>query len=156
MLTCRARYSSSLEVRSSESNSGCRTCVSDEVARILCFAGNAGIGLETVKGLALRGALVILGSRNVKKAQHAVHELQQTAGSQQMPSCSSHSEFCNHTQQTSDSSGGNLDLHIFELDLADLASVKGFALQVQAFLHGRKIDALVRAAAALLHLMSSI
>lgn len=40
--------------------------------------------------------------------------------------------------------GGNLKLHIIELDLADLESVRTFASQVQAFLNGKKLDMLVR------------
>ena len=44
------------------------------------IVGNGGIGLETVRGLATRGATVIIGSRNIQKAQDAVKELQQESG----------------------------------------------------------------------------
>lgn len=47
------------------------------------LVGNAGIGLETVRGLATRGATVVIGSRDTKKAQHAVQELQQASGDYQ-------------------------------------------------------------------------
>lgn len=39
--------------------------------------------------------------------------------------------------------GEQLKLHIIRLDLADLASVKEFVAEVQAFLNGRKLDILV-------------
>lgn len=46
----------------------------------MLVGGNAGIGVETVRGLATRGATVIIGSRDVKKAQHAVQELHNHLG----------------------------------------------------------------------------
>lgn len=45
-------------------------------------AGNAGIGLETVKELAKRGAVVIVGSRSIEKAEDAIRVLEQDLGEQ--------------------------------------------------------------------------
>ncbi|MCJ1368780.1 hypothetical protein MMC16_007928, partial [Acarospora aff. strigata] len=92
----------------------------------LVTGGNGGIGLETVRGLATRGATVIIGSRNIQKAQDAVKELQQESGE----------------YRATVGRRGNLKLHIIELDLADLESVRTFASQVQAFLNGKKLDML--------------
>lgn len=39
--------------------------------------------------------------------------------------------------------GKTLRIHVVQLDLADLASVKRFAQQVQALLGGKKLDVLV-------------
>ena len=39
--------------------------------------GNAGIGLETVRHLAASGMTVIIGCRDVRKGEEAVHLLQQ-------------------------------------------------------------------------------
>lgn len=44
------------------------------------LAGNAGIGLETVKELAKRNATVILGSRSVQRGQEAVQSLEKDLG----------------------------------------------------------------------------
>lgn len=46
----------------------------------MLIVGNAGIGVETVRGLATRGATVIIGSRDVKKAQHAVQKMHNLSG----------------------------------------------------------------------------
>ncbi len=43
-------------------------------------AGNAGIGLETVRELAKRDATVIIGSRRVDKSQAAVGALERDLG----------------------------------------------------------------------------
>ncbi|KAL3134509.1 hypothetical protein ABBQ38_006360 [Trebouxia sp. C0009 RCD-2024] len=80
--------------------------------------GNAGIGLETVKELAKRNATVVLGSRSVQRGQEAVQSLEQDLGKA-------------------------MKLHVVQLDLADLASVKDFAQRVQKLLGTKKIDALV-------------
>ncbi|KAL3163188.1 hypothetical protein ABBQ32_009592 [Trebouxia sp. C0010 RCD-2024] len=84
----------------------------------LITGGNAGIGLETVKELAKRGAVVIVGSRSIEKAEDAIRVLEQDLGKK-------------------------LRVHIIQLDLADLASVKQFAQKVQALLGGKTLDVLV-------------
>lgn len=89
----------------------------------LVTGGNAGIGLETVRELAKRGAVVIIGSRSVERADKAVRALEQELGK-------------------------TLLIHVVQLDLADLASVKRFAQQVQALLGGKKLDVLVNNAGA--------
>lgn len=50
------------------------------LAKISSLAGNAGIGLETVKELAKRNATVVLGSRSVQRGQEAVQSLEQDLG----------------------------------------------------------------------------
>lgn len=62
---------------------------------------NSGIGYETAKNLAEKGATVVLACRNLEKAQAAQNEIMQTAK--------------------------NARLEIMELDLASLASVRKFA-----------------------------
>ena len=49
---------------------------------IAVSAGNAGIGLETVRELAKRDALVIVGSRRVEKSEAAVGALERDLGLQ--------------------------------------------------------------------------
>lgn len=48
-----------------------------------------------------------------------------------------------HTSAACLYTDGKLKLHIIQLDLADLSSVREFATQVQTYLHGRKLDVLV-------------
>lgn len=48
--------------------------------QISSLAGNAGIGLETVKELAKRKATVVLGSRSVQRGQEAVQSLEKDLG----------------------------------------------------------------------------
>ncbi len=49
---------------------------------IAVCAGNAGIGLETVRELAKRDAVVIVGSRRVEKSEAAVGALERDLGMQ--------------------------------------------------------------------------
>jgi NAD(P)-dependent dehydrogenase (short-subunit alcohol dehydrogenase family) len=63
--------------------------------------GNTGIGKATVAGLAERGATVIIACRDVAKGKAALEEVAAKAGSK--------------------------DLHVMQLDLASLASVRAFA-----------------------------
>lgn len=77
--------------------------------------GNASIGLETARGLAARGAKVVLGCRNRYKGESAVKDIVQSTGNSQV---------------------------IFrQLDLQDLQSVKNFAETVSR--EGEKVDILV-------------
>ena len=135
----------------------------DPWATNFAIAGNAGIGLETVKGLAIRGATVILGSRSVSKAARAVENLQYSSSmrafaldlkSYSKPllllwtscciwTCVGPGAYSRHAYSRQNLAGGNLKLHVIELDLADLASVREFAAQVQVFLQGKKLDVLV-------------
>jgi NAD(P)-dependent dehydrogenase (short-subunit alcohol dehydrogenase family) len=63
--------------------------------------GNSGIGKATVAGLAQRGATVVIACRDVAKGRVALDEVVAKTGSK--------------------------DLHVMELDLAALASVRAFA-----------------------------
>lgn len=65
--------------------------------------GNGGIGYETTKQLALRGARVYIASRSEDKAQTAIEEINQS------------------------SAGKKLDVRFLQLDLQDLKSVKAAA-----------------------------
>ncbi len=62
---------------------------------------NSGIGLETARGLAARGATVILACRNQQKGEAALAELK--------------------------ASTNNEDLHLMLVDLADMASIRTMA-----------------------------
>ena len=68
--------------------------------------GNSGIGKATVAGLAQRGATVVIACRDAGKGQAALEEIAAKSGSK--------------------------DLHVMELDLASLASVRAFAAAVTA------------------------
>jgi protochlorophyllide reductase len=81
----------------------------------LVTGANAGLGKEVARGLSAAGATVVLGCRNVAKAEQAAAELR-SAGS-----------------------GGPIE--ILELDLADLASVRAAAARFVA--GGRPLDLLV-------------
>ena len=74
-------------------------------------AGNAGLGAETVRALALQGAEVIIGSRSLSKAEQAVHAFEQDAGKVK---AGCHPDFCHLLalpQQTS-----HLQLHRQEVE----------------------------------------
>merc|ERR550519_3125995 len=63
--------------------------------------GNAGIGFETAKELAARGARVIIGCRSRARGEEAVRKIVATTGNQ--------------------------DVSMMDLDLADLQTVRKFA-----------------------------
>ncbi|CAG9796052.1 unnamed protein product [Diatraea saccharalis] len=56
----------------------CKTSLKGKVA--LVTGGNAGIGLETARGLAKRGAKVIIASRDEEKSKEAVADIIKTTG----------------------------------------------------------------------------
>ncbi len=64
----------------------------------LMVGGNAGIGKETARDLAKRGARLILLCRNLSKANKAVHDIK--------------------------SSSGNSSIEVEQLDLASLTSIR--------------------------------
>ena len=71
-----------------------KALVIDERSAFKVSIGNAGIGLETVRELAKRGAVVIIGSRSVERADKAVRALEQELGKKFamfpcLPRCSS-------------------------------------------------------------------
>jgi NAD(P)-dependent dehydrogenase (short-subunit alcohol dehydrogenase family) len=68
--------------------------------------GNGGLGLETARQLAAHGALVVIGARNLAKAESARTDLESTVPSAR--------------------------LEIRQLDLGSLASVASFAAEVKA------------------------
>jgi NAD(P)-dependent dehydrogenase (short-subunit alcohol dehydrogenase family) len=68
--------------------------------------GNTGIGKATVAGLAKRGTTVVIACRDVDKGNAALDELAASTGSK--------------------------DLHVMQLDLASLASVRAFAAAFMA------------------------
>jgi NAD(P)-dependent dehydrogenase (short-subunit alcohol dehydrogenase family) len=73
--------------------------VKDKVC--IVTGGNSGIGKATVAGLAQRGATVVIACRDVDKGKAALDEVVAKTGSK--------------------------DLHVMQLDLASLKSVRGFA-----------------------------
>ncbi len=76
--------------------------IPDQTGKTAIVTGaNSGIGLETARALAAKGATVILACRNLEKAKVAQSDIRQTV------------------------SGAKLE--IIQLDLADLASVRQFA-----------------------------
>lgn len=79
--------------------------IPDQSGRLALITGaNSGLGLETARALAAKGAGVILACRSLTRAEQARHQLLPEAG-------------------------GPIDL--LELDLADLASVREAARQLQ-------------------------
>ncbi|CAH0407413.1 unnamed protein product [Chilo suppressalis] len=71
---------------------------------VIVTGGNCGLGLETAKDLANRGARVILACRSVAKANAAVEKI---------------------TKET-----GNTDVHFRQLDLTSLRSVREFCAKI--------------------------
>ena len=69
----------------------------------LIIGGNTGIGYETALDLGRRGAVIIMGCRNIKKANNAALKIR-TASKE--------------------------SVHVIELDLASLSSVRKFANEV--------------------------
>jgi len=79
--------------------------IPDQAGRIAVVTGaNGGLGLETTRELARKGALVVMGVRNQEKAERAVADI---------------------TEEIPDAK-----LELRELDLASLGSVKAFADRV--------------------------
>jgi NAD(P)-dependent dehydrogenase (short-subunit alcohol dehydrogenase family) len=72
---------------------------------VVITGANAGVGLETAVGVAARGATTVLACRNQAKAEAAAGEV---------------------TRRT-----WNDDVHTIPLDLADLASVRDAAEEIQ-------------------------
>ncbi|ASL46204.1 2,3-dihydro-2,3-dihydroxybenzoate dehydrogenase [Burkholderia sp. AD24] len=85
--------------------------------RILVTGVSAGLGVETARALAARGASVIGAARDLKKAQQATLEAQHEATA----------------------AGGNIEL--IELDLASLASVRACADKLLA--QGQPLDVII-------------
>lgn len=81
--------------------------IPDQSGKVAIVTGaNSGIGYETAKALAAKGATVIMACRNLEKAHAAADKIKR------------------------DVPGAKLD--IIQLDLADLAAVREFAAQFQA------------------------
>ncbi|MGB0920142.1 MAG: oxidoreductase [Alphaproteobacteria bacterium] len=79
--------------------------VADQSGRVAIVTGaNTGLGFETAKGLAAKGADVVMACRNAEKAQAAADKIR------------------------ADVPGAKL--HLYDLDLASLASVRAFADKV--------------------------
>lgn len=72
----------------------------------LVTGANSGIGLETARGLAAKGATVVMTARSRSKGEQAVADIQQTTG--------------------------NPRVELLDLDLADLASVRAAAADIIA------------------------
>jgi NAD(P)-dependent dehydrogenase (short-subunit alcohol dehydrogenase family) len=82
----------------------------------LVTGGNAGIGLETCKGLIKRGAEVVILARNVQKAKYAMHIIENELNSR---------------------------VHFVSLDLADLNSVTSAVENLGTLFPDRKIDVFI-------------
>ena len=82
----------------------CQSQVSLKGKTVIVTGSNGGIGKETAKNMAKRGANVILACRNVEKGQEAAREIIQ------------------HTNNNS--------VQVMKLDLTSFASVRAFANQV--------------------------
>ncbi len=81
--------------------------IPDQTGRVAVVTGaNSGIGLETVKALANRGATLVMACRNLDKASAAAEEIRR-----EVPAA---------------------DLEVIPLDLASLASVRTFAESFKA------------------------
>ena len=81
---------------------------------VVITGGNTGIGYETALDLAKRGATIIMGCRNVKKADRAAENIRTV------------------TKEI---------VHVIPLDLASLASVQNFAKEIKGLTD--KVDILV-------------
>ena len=82
---------------------------------VIITGGNSGIGKETAVDLAKRGAKVIIGCRNLKRADVALEEIRQESG--------------------------NTDVHLKEIDLSSLSSVNKFAKEIIA--NEERLDILI-------------
>jgi NAD(P)-dependent dehydrogenase (short-subunit alcohol dehydrogenase family) len=71
---------------------------------IIVTGGNSGLGFESVKAFAHKGATVILASRSIEKGENAKAQIGQVKG----------------------------DVQVMQLDLQDFASIKNFAEQFKA------------------------
>nr|XP_026496871.1 retinol dehydrogenase 14-like [Vanessa tameamea] len=101
----------------------CRVCQSSVhmVGKVvLITGGNSGIGLETAKNLADRGARIIIACRSVKRAQEAKEEIIKTTG--------------------------NKDIEYRRLDLASFRSIREFCENILKT--EKRLDVLINNAAA--------
>ena len=92
---------------------------------VVITGGNTGIGYETALDLARRGATIIMGCRDVKKAQKAAEKIKTV------------------TKEV---------VHVIPLDLASLASVRKFAEEIKALT--TKVDILINNAGSKLYRVS--
>ena len=90
--------------------------ITDQTGRTILVTGaTRGIGRETARVLADKGAKVIIAARNESKAKKVISELKQVQP--------------------------DADLHVRKLDLTSLASIKAFATEFQK--EFRKLDVLI-------------
>ncbi|XP_049870435.1 retinol dehydrogenase 13-like [Pectinophora gossypiella] len=87
---------------------------------VLITGGNSGIGLETAKDLASRGARVLIACRSVKRAEEAKEEIVKFSG--------------------------NADVDFYQLDLSSLRSVREFCQQI--IKNEKRLDVLINNAGA--------
>ena len=83
---------------------------------VVITGGNTGIGLETALDLAKRGATIIMGCRDVKKAEKAAEKIKMATKAKEI-------------------------VHVIPLDLASLASVRKFAEEIKNLTE--KVDILI-------------
>lgn len=126
------------------------------------LAGNAGIGYETAFYLASHGARVIISSRSEQRGVEAVVDMQKRAGGGRvllywirrtslyliralLTWFFGNIAVCTCSRPTVGvcAAGQELDLHCYQLDLSDLASVQHFASRVQAVIGSKKLDVLI-------------
>lgn len=98
----------------------CRSSVHMVGKVVIVTGGNCGIGLETAKDLASRGAKVIIACRNVKRAEVAREEIVEFSG--------------------------NNDVHCRQLDLSSLRSVREFCNEIMKT--EKRLDVLINNAGA--------
>ena len=90
--------------------------IHDQTGKVAIVTGaNSGIGYETARALAQKGATVILACRNLEKGETAVSKIRQQAP--------------------------NADLSLIQLDLTDLSSVRQFAQVFKA--QYKRLDMLI-------------